>query len=164
MSFCSDACVRWVIERTGVPDFAAIARRLTQDISEHLKVGEGAFSERGAEPDRNTAWKYVEAYFGESRDTVFGIVSQPMFESRLRAFFEHDLNHSSDKDRSWYALRNAVYAVGCRQLLSREKPGPFLIGNGHGWEYFQNALSVHTELIYSRSDLMAVQALAVMVS
>lgn len=164
MSFCSDACVTWVCEKTGVSDFAAIARQLTQDISEHLRVDEGTFSERQPEPDQSTAWKYVKAYFDESRDTVFGIISRPVFESRLRAYLEHDLDRSLSKDYSWYALRNAVYAAGCRQLLSREKPGPFLIGKGHGWEYFQNALSVHTALIYSRTDLMAVQALAIMVS
>ncbi|RVX67823.1 hypothetical protein B0A52_07751 [Exophiala mesophila] len=162
ISFCSNACVEWTCEKTGVQDFVALTKTLSLNISQHLKVGPGISHRQVPEPDEATAWRCVNAYFDESRDVVFGIVCRTVFESRLRAHFKNDQQCLLEQDSSWYALRNAVYATGCRQLLCKDHPGPFLVGRGHGWEYFQNALSVQTELLYARNNFMAVQALAVM--
>ncbi|KAK5044365.1 hypothetical protein LTR84_011315 [Exophiala bonariae] len=162
ISFCSHACVEWTCDKTGVTDFAAMAREIAFDISRHLKVEPGLFHRQEPEPEQDRAWQYVNVYFEECRDVVLGIVCRPVFESRLRKHFKNGSMGLLEQDCSWYALRNAVYATGCRKLLSREQPGPFFVGEGHGWEYLKNALSVHTELLYSRSNSMAVQALAIM--
>jgi hypothetical protein len=138
-----------------------MARKLTFDISQHLKVDPEVFHRREPEPEQDRAWQYVKAYFEECRDVVLGIVSRPLFESRLTKHF--DSGASAEPDCSWYALRNAVYATGCRKVMSKEQPGPFLVGKGHGWEYLQNALNVHSELLYSRTNFMAIQALTIMV-
>jgi hypothetical protein len=140
-----------------------MTQELALDISRHLKVEPDIFHRREPEPDQTRAWQYVQTYFEECRDVVLGIVSRPVFESHLRNHFKNSPMGFPERDCSWYALRNAVYATGCRKLLSKEQPGPFLIGKGHGWEYLQNALSVHSELLYARTDFMAVQALSVMV-
>lgn len=66
-----------------------------------------------------------------------------------------------DEDPAWYALRNAIYAAGCRLELS--KRGNFREAYQTAWNFFENALAVHTELLYFHTSLLAVQALTVMV-
>lgn len=141
-----------------------MAKKLTYDISRRLKLEQGTCQKREPEPPPELAWRYVQAYFEETSDTVFGLVCRPTFEARLRAHFKQAVQGAPEHDPSWYALRNVVYAAGCRSILSKEHPTPFCVGQGHGWQYFQNALSVHTDLLYSRTNLMAVQALAAMVA
>jgi hypothetical protein len=68
------------------------------------------------------------------------------------------------EDPAWYAMRNTVYAWGCRLEWSREHgAASFAEAQSQAWRYFENALSVHTELIYSESGLLAVEALFAMV-
>jgi len=101
------------------------------------------------------------AYFEDGYDAVFGVVYRPEFEARLRAHFEQ--NTSGDIDPAWYALRNTVYASGCRQFLSKSHSVTFVDAQAQAWRYFENALSVHGEILYSSTGLLAVQALAAMV-
>lgn len=98
------------------------------------------------------------AYFEGSPETPFGIVNRLRFESRLQAHYQ---GSDSDDDPAWYALRNAVFASGCRVDLART--GTFSEACQTSWGFFGNALSVHTELLYFRTSLLAIQALAVMV-
>lgn len=68
-------------------------------------------------------------------------------------------------DAEWYALRNAVFAAGCKTSLSEESSREAIETlQFMSWQYFENAMSVHTDLIYMRSGLMAIQALLAMVS
>lgn len=67
----------------------------------------------------------------------------------------------TEEEPAWYALRNAIYASGCRLQLAKRRT--FREVYRTAWGYFENALSVHTELLYFRSSLLAVQALTVMV-
>lgn len=101
---------------------------------------------------------WVLVYFEEAPDAVFGIVHRPWFESRIRAHFE-DASH--DDDPSWFALRNVVYSYGCR--LEQSKTKPFREAYAASWGWFENALSVHTEILHFRSSVVSVQALALMV-
>ncbi|KAK6365277.1 hypothetical protein LTS17_011510 [Exophiala oligosperma] len=139
-----------------------MAQKLTYDISQQTKIEPGISLTRNPEPSEDMAWQYITSYFEDTRDVAFGIVSRPVFEARLRTHFENHPGTLLDSDSSWYALRNAIYAAGCRTAMARENPGPFCVGQGYGWQYFQNALSVHTELLFCRTNFMAVQALAVM--
>lgn len=141
-----------------------------------MKLDHRLSLDREPEPEPETAWVYVTgesellrcvryihallAYFEASLDTVFGVVKRHKFESRLRAF------HSgpSKDDQAWYALRNTVYAYGCKITLAGQlHAGAFSQAQDRAWKYFENALSVHTELIYMHSDIDAIEALMAMV-
>ena len=57
----------------------------------------------------------MAAFFTSGYEATFGIVERPWFEARLHA---HLNEHRSDDDASWYALRNVIYALGCRYDMS----------------------------------------------
>ncbi len=99
------------------------------------------------------------AYFDEALDAALGIVHRPWFESRLRARFA---GAADDADPAWNALRNIVYATGCRIELSKTRS--IRDANQAAWGWFENALSVHTELLYFRTSITGVKALTLMVS
>ncbi|CAI7606784.1 unnamed protein product [Penicillium viridicatum] len=113
------------------------------------------------EPGEDIAWKWCQAYFGNSFDASLGLVSKEHFEARLRHHFAN--KDVTDEDPAWYALRNTVYASGYR-LSSSNLPysNMFEEAQGQAWRYFEKALSVHTELLYGSTGLMAVQALTSM--
>ncbi|KAJ2905583.1 hypothetical protein MKZ38_004877 [Zalerion maritima] len=157
LSICSKPGIQWVSERTGSSNFHDVATSFTTDTTRWLKVGKKLSKEIKPEPDPETAWKYTRAYFEEALDAALGIVHRPWFESRLKA---HISSPSSDEDPSWYALRNIIYASGCRIVLS--KHATFQEANRSAWEWFENALSVHTEILYFRTSLVGVQALTLM--
>lgn len=72
---------------------------------------------------------------------------------------------SPSSDPGWYALRNAVYAIGSRLALSEDAlPASYAAAQDTSWKYFENALSVHIELLYMPTDSMAVEALLLMVA
>jgi hypothetical protein len=102
------------------------------------------------------------AYFEECHYAAFGVVHRPTFEARLGSQFAQDADFEDDV--SWFALRNTVYASGCRVILSKHASMTFTEAQTQGWQYFENALSVHTELLYTPTGLPAVQALALMVN
>jgi hypothetical protein len=89
-------------------------------------------------------------------------VSKEHFEARLSYHFAQ--KDVVDDDPAWYALRNTVYASGYR-LSSSNMPYSNMFGQiqVQAWRYFEKALSVHTELLYGSTGLMAVQALIAMV-
>jgi len=88
------------------------------------------------------------------------VVYRPSFEDRLRRHFGP--GNSSD-DPSWYALRNTIYAFGCRTILSKDPHVTFKQAQAQAWQYFENALEAHTNLLFTPTGLTAVQALTVMV-
>ncbi|KAF2186192.1 hypothetical protein K469DRAFT_687197 [Zopfia rhizophila CBS 207.26] len=160
LSICSSPAMKWVSERASAPDFMSSATTFSLNTTRRLKMDEKLPPDRAPEPDVETAWTYSNAYFNESLDAVFGIVNRQVFEAKLQSHFS---NQGTVDDASWYALRNAVYATGCKAHISRNNhPQSFKHAQSEAWKYFENALSVHTELIYMRSGLMAVQALMIM--
>ena len=167
LSICSKSGIEWVNEKAGVATFGSIARSLISDVSRALKLGAPVPTSREPEPTEELAWQYCRTYFELDPDTAFGIVHRPTFENELRTHFGKD-DHNSDRepDPGWYALRNAVYAAGCRIIEMRNaiKGTKTNAMSNQSWKYFSNALSVHSDLLYYRTSLMAVQALAMMVS
>ncbi|KAF2811865.1 uncharacterized protein BDZ99DRAFT_560399 [Mytilinidion resinicola] len=152
--------MKWVSERVGASDFAASASTLSLDVTRNLKMDRKISQQRVPDPDPATAWRYTQAYFEESLDKVFGVVHRPMFEARLQAHFQQE---NIEEDSAWYALRNTVYASGCKIVHTKEdRPNAFVEAQEKAWSYFENALSVHTDLIYMRTGLSAVQALLAM--
>lgn len=112
---------------------------------------------------KNPSFDFESAYFEHSYDAVFGVVHRPTFESRLRAHFRLG-NASRVDDPSWYALRNIVYAAGCRSLLAKDSNLSFVEAAAKSRQYFQTALSVFNAIIFGRSGFTAIQALLLMVS
>jgi hypothetical protein len=104
----------------------------------------------------------LEAYFDYSFETIFSVVDRPTFEAHLTAHFQ--AGGTLDDDPAWYALRNMVYALGCRIVLSRGKHRQsFAEAQACVLRYFENALSVQVDLMYTQTDISAVQSLLVMV-
>ncbi|KIW32374.1 uncharacterized protein PV07_03926 [Cladophialophora immunda] len=157
MSICSLAGIAWVTERVKQPDFRPIANRFTQDVAHRLKLEKRPGKERKEDPDLKDALRFTSAYFEGAPDAALGIVRRSCFESRLRAFYN---GSRSDDDASWYAMRNVIFASGCRALLSREST--YIEAQRQSWPYFENALSVHSELLCFRASVMGVQALTLM--
>ncbi len=100
----------------------------------------------------------MAAFFKSGYEAAFGIVQRSWFEARLRIYLA---NHKSDDEASWYALRNIIYALGCRYDMS--PTSTLLESSQKSWVYFENALSVHTDLMFLPSSIVGVQALALMV-
>ncbi|KAJ5772296.1 fungal-specific transcription factor domain-containing protein [Penicillium odoratum] len=127
-----------------------------------LTLGSERNRERCPEPGVKDAWTYVSGYFENSQDSVFGVVIRSDFESRLRVHFQ-DPNRP-DEDVAWYALRNAVYAVGCRAAASMDRTREFAEIQSESMRFFHNAFSVLSELLFMPGGLIAIQALIVMTS
>lgn len=102
------------------------------------------------------------AYFERSYEAVFGVVHRPSFEARLRAHMAQE-SPTKNEDASWFAMRNMVYALGCRSLMATDSSLSFLQAGKRSRAFFQNALSVIGEMILGRSGFTAVQALVLMV-
>lgn len=162
LSICSGPGIDWVTEKTGVPDFAEIARTFSREIARPLKLDQKINPERFPEPDRETAWRYVRIYFEETPESSFDLVHRSVFESHLHSHFERGNLAPNEDNAAWYALRNVVYAFGIRTELGNASSSNFIKSQQAGWRYFENALSRHTELTFCRTGLMAVQALATM--
>ncbi|KAK4939633.1 hypothetical protein LTR10_020133 [Elasticomyces elasticus] len=96
-------------------------------------------------------------FFEEALESALGIVHRPWFEMQLKSYFTGAIN---DVDPAWYALRNVVYAFGCRIQLA--KCSSFRDATQSAWVWFENALSVHTEVLYFRTSIVGVQALTLM--
>ncbi|RTE70341.1 hypothetical protein BHE90_015271 [Fusarium euwallaceae] len=163
LSFCSKSGIEWVSQKTGVPDFDQLATRLMADVCRWFRSQSRACPLREPEPDEATAWLYTQAYFDDTSDVVLGVVSRPWFQDRLRLHFNNSPGPGTMDDPAWYALRNTIYAYGARQLLAKQiKPQAFSDAMELGNRYFQNALSVHSDLLFLDTTSVAVQALAVM--
>lgn len=109
--------------------------------------------------DSNVLFK---VYFEECHYAAFGVVHRPTFEARLRSQFAQD--DDFEDNLSWFALRNTAYASGCRVMLAKHASMTFSGAQAQVWQYFENDLSVHTELLYTPTGVSAVQALALMAS
>ncbi|BCS23676.1 fungal specific transcription factor domain-containing protein [Aspergillus puulaauensis] len=160
LSICSKPGVRWVASKAETSRFGPIAHSLVMDWTKHLTVSQSLSRERCPEPDRETASRYAGSYFDYSHDRVLGAVYRPEFETHLHVHFE---GLQSD-DVAHYALRNAIYAIGCRAAALMDNSAKFADIQQLSLRYFQNALSVYTDLLYMPSGLTAVEALIVMTS
>ncbi|KIW99291.1 uncharacterized protein Z519_00954 [Cladophialophora bantiana CBS 173.52] len=159
LSVCSPPGLAWIQQRTGVDEFTGIAADLTVAWAKQLRLERNEPTLRTSEPESELAWKYSYAYFERSVDSIFEVVYRPEFESHLRRHFE---NRQSNDDPAWYALRNAVYASGCRLHHCESHAASFTNIQEEAWGYFSNALSVHSELLLRSPSLRAVRALLAM--
>jgi hypothetical protein len=101
--------------------------------------------------------RYV-AYFEVSLDASLGILHRPWFEQQLAAHYAGLL---CDSGPTWHALRNVVFAAGCRIELCKSKS--FQEAARHAWGYFENALSVYARLLFYKTSITGAQVLTLMV-
>ena len=99
------------------------------------------------------------AYFDVSLDASLGILHRPWFEQQLAA---HLAGVLYDQGPTWHALRNVVFAAGCR--IEMCKSTSFKDATKHAWGYFENALSVYARLLFFKTSITGVQVLTLMVS
>lgn len=94
-------------------------------------------------------------------DNLFDAVHKPEFERLLRAHLAGKMPY---RDSAWYALRNVVYATGCRIYRSQSPTANFAEVEREARSYFSNALSVRNELLLMKPSLRSVRAFLAMVS
>jgi len=106
---------------------------------------------------RLTAWTL--AYFDESLEATYYTIDRSSFEARLE---KHLNDPSHDNDPAWYALRNVVFASGCRIVTFKSHSWTEAQTRSRG--YFENALAVEADLLHGTPGVIAIQALLAMVS
>lgn len=107
----------------------------------------------------NVVLIFGPAFFQHTIEASIGIFDRSWFEGKLQ---DHFTRRPPDNDSSWYALRNTVYAFGCRIHLN--KTGSYTQAVEASLVFFRNALFVELDLLHRHSSKMSVQALALMVS
>ncbi|OQU95835.1 Fungal specific transcription factor domain-containing protein [Cladophialophora immunda] len=163
LAICSESAVNWLKARVSSADEQSVTDIVTR-LSRHADYKSTFMCppklKQFPEPDMQMAWKYCQEYFDNRVETLFGAIDRRQFEARLRAHLQDGDN--SDSDPSWYALRNTIYATGTRLLLTRTGCDAKTIHES-AMQYFLNALSVHTQVLFARQvDLTGVQALTIM--
>jgi hypothetical protein len=173
--------VKWVSEQTKSTTFAESASAFVCDVTQRLKMNVDLSASRMPEPDAETAWRYTKgthrpvtsfschlalsvinhplAYFDTSLEGSLGILHRPWFEQQLAAHFAGLI---CDPGPTWHALRNVVFAIGCR--IETRKSRSFQEAAKQAWAYFENALFVYARLLFFKTSITGVQALTLMVS
>ncbi|KAH7020059.1 fungal-specific transcription factor domain-containing protein, partial [Ilyonectria destructans] len=160
LAICSAAAIEWVVQQTHNQRYPRLSESMAATIASQLKLNKRFDRERAPEPSFEAAWRYYEAYFQQA-ESVFPVINRPSFESRLRQTFNQ--GEKSDDDPAWYALRHIIYAAGKRQLLNNDpQEHTFSHIQEQCWPYFENAMSVYTELLFAEVSIMGVQALIAM--
>ncbi|KAJ4040755.1 hypothetical protein NW756_011138 [Fusarium oxysporum] len=167
ISAISDVGLDWI--RNNVPESDALCQTIQEirnGLLSHLRrpkcipsesplMREVGFRARHISQEHVT--RYVDAYFSEVQ-TIFPILDRETFQNQLEELGTDPTCSPS----SWMTLLNAVLASGCRAVLSDETAEAFRQSGGESWYYFQNALSYEADIIHQATDLMAVQAMAVL--
>jgi hypothetical protein len=93
-------------------------------------------------------------------ESSMGILDRAGLEAHLQILFQGD---DATDDPAWYALRNVVFAGACRSLLLKSNVVSYETAQSRANRYFENALSVLTDILLSPSSLTAIRALVLMV-
>ncbi|KAF3009192.1 hypothetical protein E8E14_006037 [Neopestalotiopsis sp. 37M] len=161
LSICTFPAVEWVSQQSGMSDFLVSVRRLSKAVNREHRLDKLIDPVRAPEPDMETAFRWTNAYFDHCLDPIFEYVNRSNFEARLRHHFTH--GEEPTRNKGWYAMRNTIYASGCRYVISEARsPEAFSESRAQSWKYLENALSVHTELLYGPTSLDCIQALLLM--
>lgn len=162
----SDLGLKWIGSR--VPDADKLCRTIQyvrHGLLTHLR--HCIPPQPSLDPEKPPVWKplpppetvreYADTYFSTVQ-SVFPVLDAAIFDEKLAQWYQQP----SCQSDSWKALLNAVLASGCRAGLSRETASAFQVSSSEAWGFFQNALNYEPKLVHSATDLLSVQALAVM--
>ncbi|KAH0844475.1 putative fungal specific transcription protein [Fonsecaea pedrosoi] len=159
LSICSGPGIAWICQKHRSDEFAEIAEEMKASWARQLKLEHTQPMSQSAEPEPSLAWLYCEAYFERSVDNLWESVYRLEFEQHLRS---HLAGKGQGDDPAWYALRNVVYAGGCRMYRSQFPEANSSDVQRESWSYFSNSLSVHSELLLTRPTMLSVRALLTM--
>ncbi|KAK1543785.1 hypothetical protein CPAR01_04418 [Colletotrichum paranaense] len=167
ISTVSDLGLNWIRER--VPDSDLLCETI-QDIRNailiHIRQPKCITQDLTLAPStsrilaisRPQLLEYIDAYFTEVQ-VVFPILDRDTFDAQLA-----EMGDGSDvvQKPSWLALLNVVVASGLRASLSDETSEAFRTSVSEAWGYFRSALSYESQIVHGATDLLAVQAVALM--
>ncbi|KAI3542220.1 hypothetical protein CSPX01_06975 [Colletotrichum filicis] len=167
ISTVSDLGLNWIRER--VPDSDLLCETI-QDIRNailiHIRQPKCITQDLTLAPStsrilaisRPQLLEYIDAYFTEVQ-VVFPILDRDTFDVQLA-----EMGDGSDivQKPSWLALLNVVVASGLRASLSDETSEAFRTSVSEAWGYFRSALSYESQIVHGATDLLAVQAVALM--
>ncbi|OQU98882.1 Fungal specific transcription factor domain-containing protein isoform 2 [Cladophialophora immunda] len=159
LSICSAPGIAWICQKHKSNEFAEIAEEMKASWAQQSKLEHTQPMSQSAEPEPSLAWLYCSAYFERSVDNLWESVYRPDFERHLRAHLSGKVQYD---DPAWYALRNAVYAGGCRIYRSQFPEANPSDVQRESWSYFSNSLSVHSKLLLTKPTLRSVRALLTM--
>ncbi|KAH7145530.1 fungal-specific transcription factor domain-containing protein [Dactylonectria estremocensis] len=158
LPICVNPGIGWIANKIGNSNYTSSAKSLMSTIGGRLKLSKRLSRDIVEDPDPNTAWEYVRAYFEESALSTFYLANRQSFEERLLRHIENP--SASQEDSVWFAMRNIVFATGCRALMS--KTHSWTESQSKSGQYFENALRVETDLIHGACRLSATRALLAM--
>lgn len=165
ISILSTQGLKWTQQTLGQAQILppSVFEGLRKSLLGHLRVPKcmtddsWVFSSGKDLPPATEVWRYINAYF-DSVQTIFPILDK---QQHFRLTAEY-LANPVEASPSWNALFYAVLASGCRAALANETPDGFQDSGSEAWGFFKNAMAMEAQLIHRRTDLMAVQAFAVM--
>lgn len=171
-SLFSPKGLRWISEKVGDKD------QLAQLIRQISKRDYGAWGRADADlwhpvprsqhsplPPKDLASQYVNCFFVTSNE-VFPVVNQKVFNS----YFEQQYSINPPTGTAWYAVLNAVLCLGSIRTQGEQEShirSSCLIdytsrSEETGVEYFRNASSCFHDLFFKEGNLMAMQAMTLM--
>ncbi|KAH8694003.1 fungal-specific transcription factor domain-containing protein [Talaromyces proteolyticus] len=167
-SLFSPQGIRWISEKVGDKDELAQLYRLFSKRDYGIWGHADANlwqpipqSQQAPLPSKDIALQYVNCFF-LTFNNAFPIINQDVFNSYL----EQQYSTNPPAGTAWYALFNAVLCLGSIRTKG-ERRRSFLIdytSNCHetGVEYFRNASCCFHDLIFKEANLMAMQAMTLM--
>lgn len=165
MLLLSDPGLQWILQTTEDNVSLERLREMVNNILLQLKLPtRGSAEGLGIRPNRlksnlpdiSTAKKYIDVYF--ARQWLWPIIREARFRDQCEKYWSDPSGH----DTTWYALYNVILALGCRACISCGTPKSFLESEKEAWAYFDNTISVQSDLMYQKTSLQAVQTFALM--
>ncbi|EXJ59128.1 hypothetical protein A1O7_06559 [Cladophialophora yegresii CBS 114405] len=166
MSLATQSGLQWISQKAGNSNNGnSISldeqREMVNEILSQLKLptrGENGSRNRPQSnlPPIEVAKRYIDVYF--AKQWLWPIIR----ESGFREHCERYWNDPASCDKTWYALYNVVLALGCRACLSSGTLKSFRDSENEAWAYFDNTVSVQSNLMYQKTSLQAVQTFALM--
>ncbi|KAH8817183.1 fungal-specific transcription factor domain-containing protein [Xylogone sp. PMI_703] len=172
-SLLSPQGLQWISEKVGNKDeLAQLGRKMSK--SDYVAWGSGNIdlwypvprSQCSPLPSKSLALQYVNCFFTTFND-IFPIINRKVFGS----YFERQYSTTPPVGTGWYALFNAILCIGSirtndeREGLKRSSRLIDYTSDAKeiGVKYFRNASSCFHELFFGEANLMAIQAMTLMV-
>ncbi|KIW78567.1 hypothetical protein Z517_08405 [Fonsecaea pedrosoi CBS 271.37] len=161
LSICSKPGLAWVSQAVGSSDFGESARDLVSTWTRRLTMDMSALAPHpNSEPEPEMAWAFVNAYFDESFESIYGVVHRPEFEATLSAWLRGESKRNVDV--VWHALRKTIYAAGCTIYLPKHSTLSYKEIQSQAWGYFQQALSSLVQILFTPNGILSIRCILAM--
>ncbi|EED15158.1 conserved hypothetical protein [Talaromyces stipitatus ATCC 10500] len=171
-SLFSPQGIQWILQKVGDKDeLAQLYHILAKHDFESWGTGNTNLwapksrSQHSPLPTKEIASEYVNCYF-TTFNNVYPVINRDVFDS----YFERQYSINPPPSSAWYALLNAVLCLGSirttaereRHVRSSRLIDYTSIAHETGVGYFRNASSCFHDLFFSEANLMAMQAITLM--